>query len=96
MKINNIFKSIDDKLKDFGFFKTEETEYGVSYKKNETNFNYIHILDIRRKKNGRHLIQSYQLGVNSDGYNNCVGLTYDEMKLVMKKYKQMKRRYKWI
>lgn len=96
MKIDNIFKSIDDMLKDFGFLKTVETKYGVSYEKNKTEFNYIHCLDIRRKENGQHLIQSYQRKTNADGYNNCVGLTYAEMKLVMKKYKQMKRRYKWV
>lgn len=33
--------------------------------------------------------------MNADGFNNIVGLTYEETKLIMKKYRQMKRKYKW-
>lgn len=32
---------------------------------------------------------------NSEGFNNCVGLTYKEMRMAMKKYKEMKIKYKW-
>lgn len=95
-----IFKSnIDKKLEKLGFVKdivTEsENEYGVRYRREVSEFNYIQRLDILHKANGRHLIQSYQEGVNSDGFNNVVGLTYEETKLAMRKYRQLKRKYKW-
>lgn len=91
-----IFKSIDEKLKELGFVKEEpENKYGVCYKRRVPEFNYIQKLDILHKASGRHLIQSYQEGVNSDGFNNVVGLTYEETKFAMKKYRQLKRKYKW-
>lgn len=90
-----LFKSVDDQLKGLGFYKIKENEYGVSYHRNIEKFNYIQRLDIGRKASGRHIIQSYQEGVNSDGFNNDVGLEYLEMKLALKKYKQLKRKYKW-
>lgn len=100
-----IFESVDKKLKKLGFSRVYEDredgrcvledEYGVSYKRWIEEFKYVQVLDIRRKASGKHLIQSYQEDVNADGFNNGVGLTYQEMKLAMKKYRQMKRRYKW-
>lgn len=94
----NMFKSIDEQLKDLGFYKLasddeKEDYYGVCYRKDRGI--YVQRLDIRHKANGRHIIQSYQEGINSDGFNNVVGLTYKETKLAMKKYKQLKRKYKW-
>lgn len=94
-----LFKSIDERFKELGFEKMEEeNKYGVSYIKGITlndNVKYVHRIDIMRKSNGNHLIQSYQNGVNNDGLNNSVGLTYKETKLILKKYRQMKRKYKW-
>lgn len=90
-----LFKSVDEKLQDIGFYKIEENEYGVSYHRNIEKFNYIHRLDIMHKASGKHIIQSYQEGANSYGFNNGVGLEYLEMKLALKKYKQLKRKYKW-
>lgn len=100
-----IFESIDNKFKKIGFTKTYEDrddghyvledEYGVSYERWDEKYKYMQVLDIRRKANGNHLIQSYQKDVNADGFNNTVGLNYKEMKLAMKKYRQMKYRYNW-
>lgn len=98
-----LFKSIDEKFKELGFEKVSdegetENKLGVCYRKNVfTNIgnHYIHRLDILHKASGNHLIQSYQEGVNSDGFNNMVGLDYKTTKLVMKKYRQLKRKYKW-
>lgn len=94
-----LFKSIDESFRELGFEKMKnENKYGVSYIKEiilNDNNKYIHRIDIVNKFNGDHLIQSYQDGVNKDVLNNGVGLTYRETKLAMKKYRQMKRKYKW-
>lgn len=100
-----MFESVDKKLRKIGFVKVyedrgngryvSEDEYGVSYERQIEKHGYTQVLDIRHKESGKHLIQSYQKDVNTDGFNNTVGLTYEEMKLAMKKYRQMKRRYKW-
>lgn len=100
-----MFESIDKKLEKNGFIKVyeekesghyvSEDKYGVSYERYNEQFQYTQVLDIRHKKSGNHLIQSYQKDVNTDGFNNVVELNYKEMKLAMKKYRQMKRRYGW-
>ena len=95
-----LFKNADKELEKLGFVKecrsgNEECEYGVSYIKRVPEYNYNQILSIICKSNGGHLIQSYEEKVNSDKFNNCVGLTYKEMKAAMSKYREMKRKYKW-
>lgn len=94
-----MFESIDKKLEKIGFEKLhgedEESEYGVYYRRKVEEYGYYQRLDICRKSRGRHLIMSYQEGVNSDKFNNSVGLTYKEMKFAMKKYRKMKRKYAW-
>ncbi len=94
-----IFTSIDKKLEELGFLKVEnENKYGACYMREipiNSGDSYIQRLDILCKSNGHHLIQSYEEGVNSDKLNNSVGLEYREIKLAMKKYKQLKRKYKW-
>ena len=95
-----LFKSADRELEKLGFVKerdedNKESKYGVSYIKNVPEYNYKQILAIMCKSDGRHLIQSYEESVNSDGFNNCVGLTHKEMKAAMRKYRKMKRKYRW-
>ncbi|MCI8795304.1 MAG: hypothetical protein HFG89_00400 [Dorea sp.] len=100
-----IFESIDKKLRKIGFIKVyedrgngrfvSEDKYGVSYERWIEEYKYTQVLDIRHKTSGKHLIQSFQKNVNADGFNNTVGLSYEETKLAMKKYRQMKRRYNW-
>lgn len=94
-----MFKNVDEKLKDLGFVKVEnESKYGVCYMRTvsiNSDDNYIHRLDILHKASGNHIIQSYQEDVNPDGFNNMVGLNYEVTKLAMKKYRQLKRKYKW-
>ena len=91
-----LFKSVDERLKDLGFIKAKnDSKYGAFYIREITELGYIQCLDILHKASGKHLIQSYQEGTNSDGFNNVVGLTYEETKLAMKKYRQLKRKYEW-
>lgn len=86
---------IDKKLLKLGFVKLEENEHGAIFEREEKEFNYIHVVDIMKKKSKKHLIFSYDKKVNEDYFNNAVGLTYEETKLFMKKYRQIKRKYKW-
>ena len=90
-----MFKKAEKLLKELGFYKVEESEYGASYHKEVKDYKFVQRLDISHKASGNHLFQSYVEGTNSDGFNNCVGLTYPEMKAVMKKYRELKRKYRW-
>ena len=94
------FTRADRKLSKLGFGKyntdnEKESKYSVSFGRPNVDCVGTHRIDIIHKASGEHLIQSYQENSNSDGYNNCVGLTYEEMKAIMSKYREMKRKYKW-
>lgn len=86
---------IDKKLKKMGFEKEYENKYGAVFYRKDEKYSYIQILEIHHKRSGNHLIVSYQQDVNKEGLNNVVGLTYEEVKLAIKKYKQLSRKYKW-
>lgn len=94
-----MFKSADKMMEELGFEKLEgddaESQYGASYRRKNEKHQYVQRLDILHKASGSHLVQSYVEGTNSDGFNNCVGLTYKEMKATMKKYMELKRKYRW-
>ncbi len=82
------FKSVDEKLEAIGFKKIEEDDLCVCYARYKEKYNYVQRLDLVHKASGRHLIQSYQEDLNSDRFNNVVGLTMYEAKLACKKMKQ--------
>lgn len=90
-----LFKTVDEKLAEVGFVKVTENNYRACYQRKNIEYNYIQRLDILYKESGNHLIMSYEEGVNTNGLNNVVGLTYIETSLAMKKYRELKRRYKW-
>ena len=91
-----MFKNADKILEKLGFEKVNsDSEYGANYRRKDKKYGYIQALDIVYKESGKHLIQSYVEEVNSEGFSNCVGLTYPEMKAAMKKYLELKRKYKW-
>ena len=87
-----LFRTIDEKFKDIGFEKIKDDNYSVTYIRCNKNPTYTQVLDICHKKNGRHLIQSYDKYLfDTKGIGNtCVGLTYYEAKLALKKMKQKK------
>ena len=85
------FKSIDEKFKEIGFNKIEEDEYGVRYERYVEEYKFTHTIDLLHKASGRHIVQSCDNEL-SDQKNigcTCVGLTMYEMKLCIKKMKQM-------
>lgn len=90
-----LFVKADKAMEKLGFEKIEENEFGVSYRKEIKKYNFTQRLDIGHKADENHLIQSYVEGINSEGFNNCVGITYPETKAVMKKYRELKRKYRW-
>lgn len=82
-------KNNDERFAELGFTKIRENEYGVDYEKRE-EIGYIHVISILHKESGNHLIMSYQKDVNSGGFNNTVGLTFEEAKLAVNKMIEMR------
>ena len=85
-----LFKSVDERFEELGFTKTYESKIVVTYEKEIKDYNYIQSIDICRKESGNHIVISGEKGINKDGFNNAVGLTKQEMKLCIKKMKEMK------
>lgn len=91
-----LFKTIDDKIADLGFRKVTDNQFVVLYERQNEGFNqekhygYTHVVSIAHKRSGNHIIQSYDayLFDNQHIGNTCVGLTYKEMKLFLKKMKK--------
>lgn len=84
----NFFKSVDEKFAEIGLVKVEESDYVASYER-KTKFGYTQCVDLVHKASGFHLIQSYEKGVNTDGFSNAVGMNMYEVRLCLKKMKQM-------
>ena len=87
-----LFKTVDEKLAEIGFAKVEEDKYGCIYERKDKEYNFTQKVFIGHKKSGRHILQSYDpdLADNKEIGNTCVGLTGYEMKLFIKKMKQLK------
>lgn len=90
--MKKLFKTIDDKFSEIGFQKVQDDEYAATYERKNEKYGYTQVLDLRHKASGRHIIQSYDKELFDDKKigNTCVGLTYYEMKLAMKKMKKKK------
>lgn len=86
-----LFKTIDAKFEEIGFKKVEETEYGAEFERYDEDFKFTQTLCLLHKQSGRHIVQSYDKALmDAKGIGNtCVGLTMYEMKLCLKKMKQM-------
>lgn len=86
-----LFKSVDEKLSEIGFKKSYESDSSVDYEKYVERFNFVHKVSIVHKSSGKHILQSYDPELIGDNFtgNIGVGLTGYEMKLFLKKMKQM-------
>lgn len=84
-----LFKNVDEKFKEIGFIKVEETKYGAYYERYIEEYKYTQCLVLLHKSSGIHIIQSYQKGINKDWFSNMIGLSMYETKLALKKMKQM-------
>jgi hypothetical protein len=88
---------IDKLMKKYGYAKTEETEYGAYYKKNEPQ-NFEHIVCVIRKKSGRHIMQTYDaqvFKVDGDFFNISCGVEIPVLLLMWLKAKYLGAKYKW-
>lgn len=86
-----LFKTVDEKFAEIGFTKVAENKYGATYHRYNTKYSYMQVLDFVHKQSGRHIIQSYDNSLFDEKRigNTCVGLSMYEIKLCMKKMKQM-------
>lgn len=87
MKSKILSKLADKKFERLGFTKIKESDLSVSYEKRISDFNYTQCIDICHMKNVPNIAISYQAGVNSEGFNNAVGLSAAELKAVLLKMK---------
>ncbi|MCM1215379.1 MAG: hypothetical protein NC548_12775 [Lachnospiraceae bacterium] len=85
-------KNIDKKFEHLGFKKVYQSPFIVQYERKDSEFGYIQCLDLCHKRNGRHLIISYQKDINKNGFNNTVGISQEEADLALKKMHQLKWR----
>lgn len=86
-----LFKSIDERFEEIGFKKVRKDKYGVEYERENKEQGYVQSLCLLHKKSGRHIVQSYDKCLMDEKKigNICVGLTMYEIKLCLKKMKQM-------
>lgn len=86
-----LFKTVDEKFAEIGFIKRAESECGIIYERENRQHKFIHELALIHKKNGKHIIQSYDRELMDEKKigNTCVGLTMYEITLCLKKMKQM-------
>ncbi len=84
-----LFKTTDEKLLELGFKKELETQYSTIYTRKNNEFNYIHEVGLYHKASGKHMMISSESAINSDNFNNAVGITAKEMKLFLKKMKEL-------
>lgn len=89
--MKKLFKTVDEKFEEIGFIKVEEDCYGAMYERLNGEFKFTQTLHLAHKKSGNHIVQSYDKNLFDDKKigNTCVGLTMYEMKLCLKKMKQM-------
>lgn len=86
-----LFKSVDEKFEEIGFKKVREDKYGVEYERENKEYGYIQSLCLLHKESGKHIAQSYDKCLFDEKKigNTCVGMTMYEMKLCLKKMKQI-------
>ena len=86
-----LFKTTDEKLAELGFVKTYESKNGVEYKRNNAEFDFVQTVALLHKSSGYHIIQSYDEDLcDTKGIGNtCVGMEIYELKLFMKKMKEI-------
>lgn len=90
--MKKLFKTIDEKFNEIGFKKVQDDEYAVNYERKNEKYGYTQVLCIVYKDSGHHIIQSYDKELFDDKLigNTCVGLTYYETKLILKKMRNKK------
>ena len=88
-------KTTLEKIEQLGFKLTSQLELKNHiveiYERYDKKCEFNQIVYISKKSsNDKWYIQSYEDNCNSDGFNNCVALTEEEMKLFLKRIKEIK------
>ena len=85
---NYLSRRLNHKFENLGY-EIKIDNFGSLFQasKHITEYNYDHIIEIIAKRSGHHITISYESGVNSDGFNNAVGLSAKLLKLLHLKMK---------
>lgn len=89
-------KTLDQKIEELGFKIVTDNQFVVIYERDfriyadDTQHGYRQVVSLAHKSSGRHILQSYDPDLfDKKGIGNtCVGLTYKETKLFLKKMKK--------
>lgn len=95
---------IDILLKNKGYMLKEEDKYGVVYEKYIKEYYFVHVISIRHKASGNHIVQSYdkhvhKVRVEDDKYdyiNSVCGLDTRLLLLLWMKTKYLSFKYRWF
>lgn len=94
--IERILMTPDDEMFELGYRKIEESNYGAYYEKTEVSggCEYTHVIAIERRKGGA-IVLTYDKTNTSSEFSPTVGLSFKEMKAVLRKFRAMAKAYKW-
>lgn len=77
MKIKCLSKLADKMFAKHGWNKTYEGDIVIQYTKPCEKHRYTAVLEIGHNKNHPNVVTCYEEKVNSDGFNNAVGISCD-------------------
>ncbi len=86
---------IDKRLEKLGFRKIKEDRYGVIFRWEDPGLNKKCEVAIMHKSQTDSIIQVYDPDITFGAYTAMNALSLTEMKLFLKKFKQMVRKYRW-
>lgn len=94
--IDRILRTPDDEMFELGYRKIEESNYGAYYEKTEVSegSEYTHVIAIERRKGGP-IVLTYDKTNTSSEFSPTVGLSFKEMKAVLRKFRAMAKAHKW-
>ena len=76
-----LFKTLESKIRDNGFLKVKDDDYGITYEKYNKEHDFIHMVELLYKDNKQNIsIRSYNLLTD-----NLVPLTVNETSLFINK-----------
>lgn len=87
-----LFRIADKKLAEIGFIKVEENETMTMFRRVNKKLGYTQHLALIRGENGQHIVLSYDRGLRNRRDhigNNADGLTMYEMKLCVRKMREL-------
>lgn len=86
---------IDRKLEKLGYKKIKDDNYGTMFRWRDEGLDRTKMVAILHKESTHNIIQVYDPDHTFEAFTAMDALTLPEMKLFLKKFKQMVRKYKW-